>query len=189
MMKYLRHPAYQGLIISILLAIIIMWVYFTRIENENYVVLDNPTADVLKVHLDENTFTLAPYQSLRIPLAEGSHTMTSYIEDSMISDEKFSHVKKIRGLLNPTRNEYVVYKRFYGKSVNGDSLIRSNQFEMDSTIYYGEMWKTDSAYISHFYLNVDQSYPKIIKSMDTVSGIPKIFRKENFKEFYREYFE
>ncbi len=166
-----------------------MWFYWAKIDQKNYIALDNPTDQLLEVEINQESYILSPYQTLSISLGKGRHRLRVLQKDSTYKSYEILRGDEVRALINPTLSSYVIYKRYYGKAVNRDSLIRSHQSRVDSILYFGELYTTDSLYIKGFYLNVDQSYPVITKSMDTISAIPKIFRKDQFKQFYRQNYQ
>ncbi len=184
-----KSPSVQGFLIALVLAVLVMWFYLSVIDQKNYFVLDNPNDSHLEIVIDGESWVLAPFETVHLDLEKGKHTLTLDKSGSLDETLDFEVKDEVRGLLNPTLSDYVIYKRYYGKGVNKDSLFQSHQSLVDSTLYIGELYTTDSVYIKGFYLNVDQSYPKLSKSMDTISGIWKIFRKENFKKFYKDNFQ
>jgi hypothetical protein len=44
-------------------------------------------------------------------------------------------------------------------------------------------------YIEDFYYNVDEDYDKMIKNIDKLESRTKIYRKEDFKNFYKENYQ
>lgn len=189
MLDFFKKPSNQGLLIALFITLIIMWFYFSKIDQGNYYALDNPLEEVISVELDGEIYTMAPFQTLHISLDAGDHGLKSFIKDSLLVSDSFSSKNTIRGLINPTLSPYIIYSQYYGKGINRDSLIRSRTTLLDSISYYGELKEKREVFISDFYLNVDQSFPKLMKSMDTISAMPKIFRKEQFEKFYHTNFD
>ena len=189
MKHFFQNPKILGFLIALLFAILTMWYYFEKIDQENYFLIDNPSAETVKIKLDENSYTLAAYQSTKIQLNKGKHSFISTINDSVIVRDSFMIDSEIRGLLNPTLSDYIIFTEYYAQNINKDSLLKAHSKIIDSVKYYGEISEENQFFIKDFYLNEDQEYLKVIKKMDSISKVTKIFRKENFIDFYKQYYK
>ena len=77
----------------------------------------------------------------------------------------------------------------YGVDIKKDSLLSAlGQIEIDGKKYYGGAKHFNKLYTEDFYYNVDENYDKIIKNIDKVETRVKIFRKEDYLNYYKEYY-
>ena len=67
--------------------------------------------------------------------------------------------------------------------------MRTSTLEMYSIKLTGHVIKHKKLYIEDFYYNVDEDYDKVIKNIDKVESRTKIYRKEDFKLFYKENYQ
>jgi hypothetical protein len=52
--------------------------------------------------------------------------------------------------------------------------------------YYGAPKHFNRLYTDDFYYNVDEDYDKVIKNIQDIESRTKIFRKDDFFNYYRE---
>ena len=60
--------------------------------------------------------------------------------------------------------------------------------EIDGKMYAGKPVKFNKLYIDSFYYNVDEDYDKVIKNIQKVESRTKIFRKQDYLNYYKEYY-
>ncbi|MGS0747573.1 hypothetical protein [Halpernia sp. GG3] len=107
-----------------------------------------------------------------------------------IFDSTFQ-VKKIRGLLNISHQDYYVYQQYYGYNLNKDSLVKTQKSLVidGKKRYLGGARLFNKLYTDDFYYNVDEDYDKIIKNIADVESRTKIFRKEDFVNYYKSIYK
>lgn len=60
--------------------------------------------------------------------------------------------------------------------------------QIDGKPYYGNPKHFNQLYTEDFYYNIDENYDKIIKNIDKIESRTKIFRKEDFLNYYNEHY-
>ena len=103
----------------------------------------------------------------------------------MLYDSAFQ-VTQYRGLLNITNSDYYIHRQFYGYVPNKDSLLVASSFEIDGQKFPGHVIHHKKMYIEDFYYNLDEDYDKVIKNIDKIESRTKIYRKQDFLDFYKE---
>jgi hypothetical protein len=99
-------------------------------------------------------------------------------------------VNKDRGLLNIAHQDYYINEQFYGYGLNRDSLIDARKpTEIDGKLYVNSPQRFNKLYTDKFYYNIDEDYDKVIKNVQKVESRTKIFRKEDFLKYYKEYYQ
>lgn len=181
-----KNPQVTGFFIALAMALFSLIFYWIFIDQKQYVIIDNPTEKTCKITLNDNEIILAPKQSSEVTIKK-NNVITAFLNDSLLfKQKKFTAENTKRALINPTLSDYYTYRNYYGYAKNKDSLLKAQHIYIDSTLYFGEIKKYNTLYINDFYLNIDQNYPKIKKSQDTLQGIVKIFRKSQFIEYYNQ---
>ena len=80
--------------------------------------------------------------------------------------------------------------RFYGYGLNKDSLIVARKAtEIDGKNYVNTPKLFNKLYTDNFYYNVDEDYDKVVKNVQKVESRSKIFRKQDFLNYYKEYYK
>ena len=181
-----KNPQVTGFFIALAMTVFSLVFYLVFIDQKQYVLIDNPTEKTCRVTLNDKKIILAPKQSLQIDIKE-KNNITTFLDDSLLYENKIFFADNIkRALINPTLSEYYTYKNYYGYVKNKDSLLKASHIYIDSIVFFGEIRKLNQLYIKDFYLNLDQNYPSIKKNQDTLTGIIKIFRKNQFIDYYNE---
>lgn len=180
-----------GLLIAVLLcAFSIMWYKFF-LENKDEFLLDNPTSASIKVNFNGKNYILGSGQTIKIPVNKGNNTLSSTSEQGnvLLKDTVIYISNLTRGLINPTRANYLTFKRYYGSIKNLDSLYKAHETHIGGKLYVGEIKKYNKVLIQDFYLNINQNFPKIINKTDSIESRVKLFREDQFLEFYQKSFE
>lgn len=182
------NPALKGFIISLAMAIGAFAIYFIFLAKRNYYVVDNPTPETyfFKINNGEQR-VLASGQYVKVDLNKGKNQIKVFDQNKQILYDSAFQVAKDRGLINITHKDYYVFKQYYGYYRDKDSLILAQGFrEIDGKKYLGNIKKTEKLYTEDFYYNIDEEYDKLIKNIDKAESRTKIFRKQDFINYYNE---
>ena len=180
----------KGLIIAVLTVLFAFGVYFLFLAKRNYYLVDNPTDNTYYFILNngrENTITAG--QNFKVDLKKGRNRV-KVLDDkrNLLYDSAFE-VKKDRGLLNIANEDYYINEQFYGYGLNKDSLIAARKATViDNKNYLNEPKLMNRLYSEDFYYNVDEDYDKVIKNVQKIESRTKIFRKDDFLIYYKEYY-
>ncbi|MBD8018971.1 MULTISPECIES: hypothetical protein [Kaistella] len=180
----------KGLIIAVLTVLFAFGVYFLFLAKRNYYLVDNPTDNTYYFILNngrENTITAG--QNFKVDLKKGrNHVKVLDDKRNLLYDSAFE-VKKERGLLNIAHEDYYINEQFYGYGLNKDSLIAARKATViDNKNYLNEPKLMNRLYSEDFYYNVDEDYDKVIKNVQKIESRTKIFRKDDFLIYYKEYY-
>uniref|UniRef100_UPI0039A45A38 hypothetical protein n=1 Tax=Ornithobacterium rhinotracheale TaxID=28251 RepID=UPI0039A45A38 len=184
LMKKKFSPSLVGFIIALAAMLGSLWFYFSFLQKKNYYILDNPTAQTIQVRIDDVPYIVAPAQQVLVPLKKGTHRMITHHQRTV----NFS-VESPRGVLNPTESVYFIFGLPYGVEVNTDSVFAQNQHPYQRKIYYGDIRIDSAMYIDDFYYNLNEDFPKVTKKSENHKLRRKIFRKEDFQQYYFQKFE
>lgn len=183
-------PSIKGLIISLLTMGIAFAIYFLFLAKPNYYLVDNPTPETyyFKINNGEEKI-LSAGQFLKVDLNKGKNSIKVFDQNkTMLYDSAFT-VNKVRGLLNIANKDYYINNQYYGYGLNRDSLMASKSgIEIDKKHYLGDVTKTNKLYTEDFYYNLDEEYDKIVKHVAKVESRTKIFRKQDFINYYKNYY-
>lgn len=181
----------KGFIIALAAALAAFAIYFIFLAKRNYYVVDNPTNQSFYFNINKSgEKIIAPGQTLKVSLPKGKNEIK--VLDSRrqpLYDSAFE-VKKIRGLINISHQDYYVHTQYYGYNLNKDSLLaQQNTNVIDGKKYFGGAKKFSKLYTDDFYYNVDENYDKIIKNIQEVESRTKIFRKQDYLNYYHENYQ
>ena len=183
-----KNPSLIGLAVVLALLGVIVLVYNFVLSKEDGYLIDNPSDQTINISIDNNDYTLAPQQHVRIDLNKGKHNVKYEFNGKKV--DTLIEIKRASGLFNPTLTDYYIFTRPYGVRPNKDSIFTSRHIEIDNKAYLGIISKSENLYIEDFYYNLDQDYPKVfIKNNEKKTDLSKIFQKEDFKQFYFENYE
>jgi len=184
-------PSTKGLILSLLAMGFAFAIYFLFLAKPNYYIVDNPTPETyyFKVNNGEEN-VLSAGQYLKVDLNKGKNSIKVFDQNKkMIYDSAFT-VDKVRGLINITHKDYYINNQYYGYGLNKDSLIASQPgIEIDKKQYLGDVKKTNKLYSEDFYYNLDEDYDRVIKNVAKTESRSKIFRKQDFINYYKNYYK
>lgn len=186
-----KNPSVIGLLVSLGVMLIAFAVYFLFLAKKNEYLVDNPTAKTyyFKINNDEEKI-ITSGQFVKVDLNKGEKNSIKVFDENkkMLFDSAFN-VTQYRGLLNITGGDYYVHRQFYGYVPNKDSLLMSGTFELDGQKLPGHVTHHKKLYIEDFYYNVDEDYDKVIKNIQKVESRSKIFRKQDYLNYYKEYYK
>lgn len=186
-----NNPALKGFIFSLLTTIAAFAVYFLFLAKKNYYLVDNPTPQTyyFKINNGEEK-VLSGGQFVKVHLKKGKNDIKVFDQQKKMLYDSAFNVEKIRGLLNITHNDYYVHKQFYGVIPNKDSLLLAQDITtIDGKKYYGGAKRINRLYTEDFYYNIDEEYDRLIKNIDKVESRTKIFRKQDFINYYKEVYK
>ncbi len=163
-------------------------VYFIFLAKKNEYLVDNPTPKTFYFKInngEEKIITSGQY--VKVDLNRGEKNSIKVFDDKkkLLFDSAFN-VTQYRGLLNITHSDYYVHRQFYGYVQNKDSLLMSSTFEIDGQKYPGFVTHHKKLYVEDFYYNLDEDYDPLIKNIDKLESRTKIYRKQDFLDFYKE---
>jgi len=189
-MKNLSAPV-KGLIFSLLAMGFAFAIYFLFLAKPNYYLVDNPTPETyyFKINNGEEKI-LSAGQYLKVDLNKGKNSVKVFDQNKqMLYDSTFT-VNKLRGLLNITHKDYYINNQYYGYGLNKDSLMATKPgIEIDKKQYLGDVKKMNKLYSEDFYYNLDEDYDRVIKNVAKVESRSKIFRKQDFINYYNNYYK
>ncbi|MDR2205299.1 MAG: hypothetical protein LBE36_03995 [Flavobacteriaceae bacterium] len=181
-------PPVKGLIISLIAVFIAFGIYFLFLSKRNYYVVDNPTNQTFYFNINHSEEqVISAGQTLKISLNKGKNEIKVFDENKKLLFDSTFNVNKIRGLLNISHSDYYIHRQYYGYNLKKDSLLASQKtVGIDGKMYFGEPELFNKLYSEDFYYNVDEDYDKLIKNIDKIESRTKIFRKQDFINYYRE---
>lgn len=184
-------PSIKGLLISLLTVICAFGIYFLFLAKKNYYLVDNPTEKTFyfKINNGEEK-TIAANQQFKIDLKQGKNSVKVFDAAKKILFDSAFIVKKNRGLLNIAHQDYFINEQFYGYALNKDSLITARKITViDGKDFVNAPKKMNKLYSEDFYFNIDEDYNKVIKNIQKVESRSKIFRKNDYLNYYKEYYK
>lgn len=184
-------PSAKGLIISVITVVFAFGIYFLFLAKRNYYLVDNPTENTYYFRLnngEEKIITAG--QNVQVRLGLGKNRIKVMNEQKKMLYDSAFNVKKNRGLLNIAHQDYYINEQFYGYGVNKDSLIMTRkQTEIDGKMYVNTPIRFNKLYTDDFYYNLDEEYDAIVKNVQKIESRTKIFRKTDFLNYYKEYYQ
>ena len=181
----------KGLIISVIAVLFAFGIYFLFLAKRNYYLVDNPTDDTFYFKINNEVENIiAPGQKLQVDLSKGKNQIKVFdAQKKMLYDSGFV-VNKDRGLLNIAHQDYYINEQFYGYGLNKDSLIAVRGATLiDGKNYLNEPKHFNKLYTDDFYFNIDEDYDKVVKNVQKIESRTKIFRKQDFLNYYKEYYQ
>ncbi|MDO5654775.1 MAG: hypothetical protein Q4G27_01385 [Flavobacteriaceae bacterium] len=183
-------PNLLGFIIALFVTIISLWIYFNYIQKKNYQLIDNPTQQTLQVQIGDNQYIVAPGQQLQISLPTGQYNIqTQTLNDTLSYPQTSFEVTKQRGLINPTLATYYIYGMPYGPRVNKDSIFENLKTTFKGKTYSGDLQIDSAVYTENFYYNMNENFPGLTIKSENEALRKKIFRENDFKQFYFKNYE
>lgn len=189
-MKSISAPV-KGLIFSLLAMIFAFAIYFLFLAKPNYYLVDNPTPETYYFRINNGEEKiLSAGQYLKVDLNRGKNSIKVFNQNKQLMYDSAFTVEKVRGLLNITHKDYYINTQYYGYGLNKDSLLAAKPgIEIDKKHYLGDVQKTSKLYNENFYYNLDEDYDKLIKNVAKVESRSKIFRKQDFINYYNNYYK
>lgn len=186
-----NNPALKGLLISLSVFIISFAIYFFFLAKKNEYLVDNPTSDTYYFKINnQDEKIIAAGQTVKVELDKGKNDIKVYDkEKKMLYDSAFE-VNKLRGLLNIAHQDYYINTQYYGYNLDRDSLMSVlDKTHIDGKLYLGAPKKMNKLYSEDFYFNINEDYDRVIKNIQKVESRTKIFRKQDFLNYYTEYYK
>lgn len=189
-MKNLSAPV-KGFIFSLLAVFFAFGIYFLLLAKPNYYLVDNPTPNTYYFRInngEENILSSGQY--VKVNLGKGKNSIKVFDHNkNLLYDSAFT-VNKIRGLLNITGKDYYINNQYYGYGINKDSLIATTKgVDIDNKHYVGDVKKVNKLYTEDFYYNLDENYDHIVKNIAQTESRTKIYRKQDFINYYNNYYK
>ena len=180
----------KGLIISLLVSGIAFGIYFLFLAKKNTFLVDNPTTNTyyFKINNGEEK-TITPGQYFSVDLSKGKNAIKVFDDQKKLLYDSAFTVNKVCGLLNIAHQDYFVHTQYYGYNIKKDSLLLTlANTKIDDQLYLGAPKKFNGLYTDDFYYNIDEKYDPMIKNVQKVESRSKIFRKQDFLNYYNEYY-
>lgn len=184
-------PSTRGLFIAIISTVLAFGIYFLFLAKRNYYLVDNPSDNSYYFEINNNgEKIIAPGQKLKVNLNLGKNEIKVFDgEKKFLYDSSFT-VNKIRGLVNIAHQDYYINEQFYGYGLDKDSLIAvRKQTNIDGKMYVNDPKLFNKLYTDNFYYNIDEDYDKVVKNIQKVESRTKIFRKVDFLNYYKNYYQ
>lgn len=186
-----NNAATKGFLFSVLGFIVAFGIYFFFLAKENEYLVDNPTSNIyyFKINNGEEKI-IAGGQSLKVDLKKGKNNIEVLDENKKILYDSAFEVNKLRGLLNIAHQDYYINTQYYGYNLDKDSLLMTlAKTEIDGKLHFGAPKKMNKLYSEDFYYNVNENYDKVIKNIQKIESRTKIFRKQDFLNYYTNYYK
>lgn len=186
-----KNPALTGLVISVFMVVMAFGVYFLFLAKEDYILVDNPTPDVYYFKInntEERIITSGQYVKMDMP--KGKNSIQVFDSNKKKLYDSVFTVNKVRGLVNIAHQDYYINTQYYGYDVKKDSLLLAlGTTIIDGKTYHGAPKLFKGLYTEDFYYNVDQEFDKVIKNIQKTEARTKIYRKQDFLNYYKEYYQ
>ena len=181
----------KGLIISLIGVISAFGIYFLFLAKRNYYVVDNPTNNTFYFNINNTgEKIISAGQTVKVDLNMGSNAIKVFDANKKELYDSAFQVNKVRGLLNVAHQDYYVNTQYYGYNINKDSLLLElKKTNIDGKLYLGNPKHFNKLFSDDFYYNVDEDYDQLIKNIQKTETRSKIFRKQDFLNYYKEYYK
>ncbi|MBW8360926.1 MAG: hypothetical protein K0M56_01925 [Kaistella sp.] len=186
-----NNPALKGLLISVAAVLIAFGIYFFFLAKKNEFLVDNPTANTYYFKINNGAEKIiSAGQYVKVDLQKGRNSVKVFDDKkSLLYDSSFT-VNKVRGLLNIAHQDYYINTQYYGYDLKKDSLLLAlDKTMIDGKLHLGAPKHFNRLYTDDFYYNVDEDYDKVVKNIQKTESRTKIFRKQDFLNYYKEYYK
>ncbi|WP_073178562.1 hypothetical protein [Cruoricaptor ignavus] len=183
-----KNPALTGFLIALAATLAAFGIYALFLAKRNYYLVDNPTPRTyyFKINGGQEK-VISAGQFVKVDLKKGKNEIKVFDQNKKLMYDSAFTVNKIRGLVNITNSDYYIHTQYYGYNLNKDSLLLNlGTTEIDGKNYYGGAKRFSKLYTEDFYYNVDEKYDPLIKNIAKVESRSKIFRKQDFLNYYSE---
>lgn len=184
-------PSTKGLLFAVISVVAAFGIYFLFLAKKNYYLVDNPTGNIYYFKINGGEERIIPSgQYFQVNLNKGRNSIQVFdSKKNKLYDSGFV-VNKNRGLLNIAHQDYYINEQFYGYGLNKDSLIAARgATEIDGKNFLNKPVHFNKLYIDDFYYNIDEKYDQVVKNIQKVESRSKIFRKQDFLNYYKEYYK
>lgn len=186
-----NNPSLRGLLIAIIAVAISFGIYFLLLSKKNYFLVDNPTSKTYYFRINNgDEKIISAGQFVKVEMEKGKNSIKVFDnKKNEIFDSAFQ-VTKDRGLLNITLHDYYIHTQYYGYDIKKDSLLLNlEKTIIDGKPYLGNPKLSNRLYTEDFYYNIDENYDQLIKNIQKTESRTKIFRKQDFLNFYKENYQ
>lgn len=182
-----NNASVKGFVISLLAVVFAFGIYHFYLAKKNYYLVDNPTQNTYYFKINKGAEKIiAAGQSLQVDMNLGTNKIFVMDQNKKPVYDSAFEVKKVRGLINISHSDYYIYRQYYGYNLDKDSLLKTQStLLIDGKRFYGGAKKFNKLYTDSFYYNTDENFDEIIKNIDDVESRTKIFRKQDFINFYK----
>lgn len=185
-----RNYSLIGFVIALFVTAMAIWIFIKFINKNPEYLIDNQQDQVIEMQVNNQTYTVAPGQAVATENLPKQITVQWRPQGSeKWLDNRTLSIDYKRGLFNPGRETYFIYALPYGPGHNIDSIFRSKQITYKGKTYYGNLQIDSSFYITDFYYSLNEKFPKVTKASENQEFRTKIFRENEFRQFYFEHFE
>ncbi|UFH32096.1 hypothetical protein LNP04_19340 [Chryseobacterium sp. C-71] len=186
-----NNPSLKGLLIASVVFILAFGVYFFFLAKKNYYLVDNPTPDTYYYKINNGSEgVISGGQFVKVDLKKGKNSIKVFNQNKKFLYDSAFEVNKVRGLINIAHKDYYVNDQYYGYNLKKDSLLLAlDKTIIDGKPYFGGAKHFNKLYTDDFYYNVDEEYDQLIKNIDKVESRSKIFRKQDYLNYYKEYYK
>ena len=186
-----KNPAVTGFVVALVTVAAAFGIYFLFLAKKNEYLVDNPTPKTYYFRINNGEQQIiAAGQYVKVALGQGKNDIKVYDATRKLLYDSAFQVNRLRGLLNITHSDYYINTQYYGYNLNKDSLlIALGTTQIDGKRYFGAPKHFNSLFTDRFYYNVDEDYDKVIKNVQKVESRTKIFRKQDYLNYYKEYYK
>lgn len=186
-----NNPSLKGLLIAVVAFIVAFGIYFLFLAKKNAYVVDNPTPDTFYYKINNGSEgVIAGGQTVSVDLGKGRNSIKVFDRNKKLLFDSAFEVNKVRGLINIAHEDYYINDQYYGYNLKKDSLLLAlDKTVIDGKTYYGGARRFSKLYTDDFYYNVDENYDRLIKNIQQVESRSKIFRKQDYLNYYKEYYK
>ncbi len=184
-------PSAKGFIFSLLAVFAAFATYFLFLAKRNYYVVDNPSSNVYYFNINNSADKIiSGGQTVKVELNKGKNEIKVFDGNKRLLYDSSFTVNKLRGILNIAHQDYYINTQYYGYNLNKDSLLLElGKTNIDGKMYLGAPKHFNKLYSDDFYYNVDEDYDPLIKNIQKTETRTKIFRKQDFLNYYKEYYK
>lgn len=184
-------PSVKGFLIALVAMALSFAVYFVFLQKKNNYLVDNPTAKSYFFRINNGPeLILAAGQFVDVDLKKGKNSVKVYNDRKEQMYDSVFTVNSSRGLINITGGDYYIHNQYYGYNINKDSLLLTlEKTVIDGKPYLGAPKHFNGLYSEDFYFNVNEEYDGMVKNIQKVESRSKIFRKQDFLNYHKEYYQ